>query len=104
MNREAGDRFDEAVALTHLGGTHYAVGELGQAREAWQQALAILEDLQHPDAGQVRQARQHKRPRLPEPVRVTTRRSHSRASRPERATSFVVDQRPARSPNWMIWT
>jgi hypothetical protein len=29
-------------------------GELAQAREAWQQALAILEDLQHPDAGQLR--------------------------------------------------
>jgi hypothetical protein len=25
-----------------------------QAREAWQQALTILEDLQRPDAGQVR--------------------------------------------------
>jgi tetratricopeptide (TPR) repeat protein len=52
--REYGARFDEADALTHLGDTHQAAGELAQAREAWQQALAILDDLQHPDAGQVR--------------------------------------------------
>jgi hypothetical protein len=31
-----------------------AAGELARARDAWQQALAILEDLQHPDADQVR--------------------------------------------------
>jgi hypothetical protein len=29
-------------------------GELAQARESWQHALAILEDLQHHDADQVR--------------------------------------------------
>jgi hypothetical protein len=28
--------------------------KLAQAREAWQQALAILQDLHHPNAGQVR--------------------------------------------------
>ena len=50
----AGDRLQEAVVLTHLGDTRQAAGELAQAREAWQQALAIFEDLQHPDAGQVR--------------------------------------------------
>lgn len=51
--REFGDRFNEADVLTHLGDTH-AQGELAQAREAWQQALAILDDIQHPDADQVR--------------------------------------------------
>jgi hypothetical protein len=52
--RESGDRFNEADVLTHLGDTRHADGELTQAREAWQQALAILEDLEHPDADQVR--------------------------------------------------
>jgi len=52
--RESGDRFDEADTLTHLGDTRQVAGELAQAREAWQQALTILEDIQHPDAGQVR--------------------------------------------------
>ena len=51
-NSSAGSVGDEA--LTRLGDTHHAAGELAQARQAWQQALAILEDLQHPDAGQVR--------------------------------------------------
>jgi hypothetical protein len=40
--------------LTHLGDSRHAAGELAQAREAWQQALAILEDIQHHDAGEVR--------------------------------------------------
>jgi tetratricopeptide (TPR) repeat protein/DNA-binding XRE family transcriptional regulator len=54
LHRESGDRFAEAGTLTHLGDTRHAAGELAQARDAWQQALTILEDLQHPDAGQVR--------------------------------------------------
>jgi hypothetical protein len=36
------------VTLTHLGDTSHAAGELAPARDYWQQALAILEDLQHP--------------------------------------------------------
>jgi tetratricopeptide (TPR) repeat protein len=52
--QETGDLFQEADTLTRLGDTHHAAGELAQAREAWQQALAILEDLQHPGADQVR--------------------------------------------------
>jgi hypothetical protein len=54
LNRESGDRFDEADALICLGDTREAAGDLAQAREAWQQAVTILEDLQHPQAGQVR--------------------------------------------------
>jgi len=52
--RESGDRFHEADALTHLGDTRHAAGEPTEARETWLQALVILEDLQHPDVGQVR--------------------------------------------------
>jgi|GEM_PF-4772242 hypothetical protein len=40
--------------LTSLGDTRRTAGEPAQAREAWQQALAILEDLRHPDADRVR--------------------------------------------------
>jgi hypothetical protein len=40
--------------LTHLGDARQAAGKPAQAREAWQQALDILEDLQHPSVGQVR--------------------------------------------------
>jgi tetratricopeptide (TPR) repeat protein len=52
--RESGARFDEAATLTRLGDARHAAGEQVQARQAWQQALAILEDLQHPHAAQAR--------------------------------------------------
>lgn len=54
LYREFGDRFYEAEALTHLGETRHALGELAQAQDAWQQALAVVEDLRHPGAGQIR--------------------------------------------------
>ena len=55
LHREAGDRFTEAEALTHLGETRQAAGNLAQAREAWRQALVIFEDLRNNDAaGKVR--------------------------------------------------
>jgi tetratricopeptide (TPR) repeat protein/transcriptional regulator with XRE-family HTH domain len=54
LYREASDRFGEAVALTHLGDTRRAAGEQARSHKAWQQALAILEDLEHPDAAEVR--------------------------------------------------
>jgi DNA-binding SARP family transcriptional activator len=49
-----GDRCGQAWALAHLGDARFAVGSAETAREAWQQALAILDDLRHPDAGPVR--------------------------------------------------
>jgi DNA-binding SARP family transcriptional activator/tetratricopeptide (TPR) repeat protein len=52
--RTVGDRWGEADALTNLGDICGAAGELLQAREAWQQALAILDGFQHPDAAKVR--------------------------------------------------
>jgi tetratricopeptide (TPR) repeat protein/transcriptional regulator with XRE-family HTH domain len=54
LHRESGYRFNEAVALNHLGDTREAAGQLVQARQAWQQALDIFDDLEHPDADQVR--------------------------------------------------
>jgi tetratricopeptide (TPR) repeat protein len=52
--RYLGDRYQEADALGSLGDIHLATGDSGAARDAWQQALAILEDLGHPEADQVR--------------------------------------------------
>jgi hypothetical protein len=40
--------------LVHLGDAYHAAGQLPQARQAWREALAILEDLNHSDADQVR--------------------------------------------------
>jgi tetratricopeptide (TPR) repeat protein len=52
--RQNGNRRDEADVLTHLGDTRQAAGDTGSARAAWQQALAILDDIGHPEAQAVR--------------------------------------------------
>ena len=52
--REYGDRYSEAEILIHVGDARHAAGELPQARQAWQQALAIYDDIEHPDAEKVR--------------------------------------------------
>jgi hypothetical protein len=54
MFRELGDRFFEGTALTFLGDTERSAGRDKAARLAWQQALAIFDDLKHPDAEGVR--------------------------------------------------
>jgi DNA-binding SARP family transcriptional activator/tetratricopeptide (TPR) repeat protein len=52
--RVLGDRYMEAVVLDHLAGAHRDAGRLRAAGEAWQQSLAIFEDLDRPEAGNVR--------------------------------------------------
>jgi DNA-binding SARP family transcriptional activator len=49
-----GDRPGEAITLTHLGDTRAAVGDRVGARRGWEQALAILVDLDHVDVDAVR--------------------------------------------------
>ena len=49
-----GDRTYEAGSVVRLGDALEAVGELDAARESWRTALATLEELDHPDADQVR--------------------------------------------------
>jgi DNA-binding SARP family transcriptional activator len=53
--RKIRNRYDEAITLNNFGDTHHAAGDDDAARDAWEQAQAIFEDLQHPDAEQVRQ-------------------------------------------------
>jgi len=67
-----GDRLYEAGIVTHLGDTRHAAGEL--ARETRQQALAILDDLQHRHADQVRAKLASATAWLPYPVPAATRR------------------------------
>jgi tetratricopeptide (TPR) repeat protein len=50
-----GDRYHQADALTRLADTHQAAGDLPSARTTWHQALRLLDDLHHPDAGKVRE-------------------------------------------------
>ena len=44
----------EAIALTHLAESQRSAGNIPAARAAWEQALVLLDDLQLPDADQVR--------------------------------------------------
>jgi tetratricopeptide (TPR) repeat protein/transcriptional regulator with XRE-family HTH domain len=66
LGRENGDRNSEAEILIHVGDARHAAGELSQARQAWQQALAIYDDIQHPGADK---ARAKLIASLPRPVR-----------------------------------
>ena len=54
LYRDLGDRREEATTLTNLGDTHHTAGSPQAARDAWQLALTILEQIDHPDAAQVR--------------------------------------------------
>ncbi len=52
--QELGDRYFQAETLTRLGDTHLAAGRSDAAQRVWRQALAILDDLEHADADEVR--------------------------------------------------
>jgi tetratricopeptide (TPR) repeat protein/transcriptional regulator with XRE-family HTH domain len=52
--QKLGDRHQQADTLGRLGDTYRAAGKPHQARDAWQEALRVLTDLHHPDAGNVR--------------------------------------------------
>jgi hypothetical protein len=49
-----GDRYRQTVVLTHLGDAFHAAGDLRAACDTWRSALVILEDLDHPDADDLR--------------------------------------------------
>jgi DNA-binding SARP family transcriptional activator len=51
--RRLGDRGFLAVTIADLGDAYHASGDTAAARQSWQQALAIMTDLHHPQADQV---------------------------------------------------
>jgi tetratricopeptide (TPR) repeat protein/transcriptional regulator with XRE-family HTH domain len=48
------ERWRQATVLVHLGDTHHGAGDLQAADEVWRQAVAIFDDMHHPDAEAVR--------------------------------------------------
>ncbi len=52
--RRLGDRYNEASTLVHLGDLHRITGDPDTAHTTWKQALVILDELDHPQADQVR--------------------------------------------------
>ncbi len=65
--RDIGDRYGEAATLTHLGDAHRSHGDIAAAAEAWIQALAILDELHLPEAGQLRDKIRAEAPTVPDP-------------------------------------
>ena len=54
LDRRLGHSFNEAETLARVAETQLALGDVPAARHAWRQALAIFEELHHPDAERVR--------------------------------------------------
>ena len=52
--RKAGERYELAGVLSGLGDTYLSLGDRDAARDAWEQAESILDDLQHSEAEDVR--------------------------------------------------
>jgi DNA-binding SARP family transcriptional activator len=59
LRRELGDRHNEASILGHMGDAYHAAGNLGAARNTWQEAMGVFDDLRHPDAAQMRARIEH---------------------------------------------
>jgi len=54
LHRAAGSRWGAGDSLGHLGDTCHAAGQPEEARAFWEEALAILADLNAPEADQIR--------------------------------------------------
>jgi DNA-binding SARP family transcriptional activator/tetratricopeptide (TPR) repeat protein len=54
LYRQVGERFGEADALAHLGDALDTAGDPAGARQAWEEAFAILDEIDHPKADEVR--------------------------------------------------
>jgi len=54
LRRDLDDHYTEARILTYLGDTHHAIGSHQATYDAWRQAQTIFDELDHPDAEQVR--------------------------------------------------
>jgi hypothetical protein len=84
------DPYHEADTLVHLGDTHRSADNPDAAREAWRQAMTILDDLHHPDADKAR-TRLHRPANRPVPSQQAThvRRRPGREPAPPRRSMLA---------------
>jgi DNA-binding XRE family transcriptional regulator len=54
LYQQVSDRVNEAETLLKLGDTHAVAGNITSARDAYRQSLAIFDDLDHPEAENIR--------------------------------------------------
>ncbi|MDG4786539.1 BTAD domain-containing putative transcriptional regulator [Micromonospora sp. WMMD1102] len=52
--RTIGDRHLEGITLSHVGDTHHAFGDPRAAGDVWREALQVLHEVDHVEAGRVR--------------------------------------------------
>lgn len=65
LYRDNGNSYQEAVTLIRIGDTHHATGSVDAARRTWQDALTILDGLDHGEAEAdeaLNEARRSRRP------------------------------------------
>lgn len=55
LHHDLGDHYHAAVTTTHLGDTHLRRGDPGAAATKWRQALIMFDELEHADAGPLRE-------------------------------------------------
>ena len=53
LRSELADRYGLAVSYNYLGDTQHALGDADAARDAWKNALDVLDSLGHADVGHV---------------------------------------------------
>ena len=54
LHLEVSGNWGAAETLGHLGDARHAAGDLAGARADWEESLAVLDDLDHPDAPRIR--------------------------------------------------
>ncbi|OKI63404.1 hypothetical protein [Micromonospora sp. CB01531] len=50
LREQVGDRYQQAQTLVRLGGVHADTGDRQAAQDVWRNALALLTEMQHPEA------------------------------------------------------
>lgn len=53
LRSELADRYGQAVSYDYLGDSYHALGNVDAARDAWKNALDVLDSLGHADVGHV---------------------------------------------------
>jgi len=54
LEQAIGDRYNSASTFIRLGDVHRDAGDRAAARDAWRQALVIIDEMHHPDGDEVR--------------------------------------------------
>ncbi|GAB3249319.1 AfsR/SARP family transcriptional regulator [Kineosporia babensis] len=82
-----GNRYFAAMTSRHLGDVYRDQGRVALARRSWQQALDVLDDLDHSDAAQVREKLRELEPVVAQPVWVSPHSAPGHPAPPARGSA-----------------